>query len=172
LINGVVSSSGFVNPADPDDLYTANQRFRKLTDGAATLSGWISVNAAGSPIVIVFDALIRDETTGKIYWINDYTLLIVEYPDPDPNLSYITVDISGTFYNPDHGFVMLTTEALLEIVEADEHPRSGAIVIEGANGAKIRLTAIDNAFCRVEADTDGNGDYDDYLEDMIPWDDL
>ncbi|MFC1505078.1 hypothetical protein ACFL5W_01035 [Thermodesulfobacteriota bacterium] len=165
LINGVVSSSGFVNPADPNELLTATQRFKKLTDGSATLSGWISVNAVGSPVVIVFDALIRDETTHKVYWIKEYTLRIWESAD------YIEVDVSGTFYNPDLGFVRLTTDAILEIANADEYPRAGALVIEGAGGAEIKLTAIDNATCLVEADTDGDDVYDVTIG-PIGWDEL
>ena len=172
FINGVVSSSGFVNPADPDELYTATQRFRKLTDGSATLSGRISVNAAGSPIVIVFNALIRDETTGKVYKISNYTLEIVEYSDPDPASSYITVDVSGRFYNPDYGYIELSTVSLLVIGALDEHPRSGAIVIEGKDNKAIKLTANDNTSCKIEADLDGDGDFDDYLADPVNWDDL
>jgi hypothetical protein len=175
LINGMMSSSGFVDPAT-EELLTCTQRFRKLTDGSATVSGSININATGSPIAIVFNALIRDDTTGKIYWIKDYTLLVVAHPDLNPDLSYITVDVSGTFYNPDHGFVRLTTDSLLEIAEADEHPRVGAIIIEGINSAgdlvKVKLTALDSDYCKIEADLDNDGDYDDFIVPSIGWDDL
>ena len=166
LINGVVSSSGFVNPSDPDVLLTANQRFRKLTDGSATLSGWISVNAVGPPIVIVFDAFIRDENTQKVYWIKEYTLRIWEHT------GYVEVEMSGTFYNPDLGFVVLTTETNLEIANADEHPYKGAIIFKGKDNKAIKLVANNNINCRIEADIDGDGVFDDYIADPVDWDDL
>ncbi len=81
--------------------------------------------------------------------------------------------MSGTFYNPDYGFVRLNTEpnSPLEIANADEHPRAGAIIIKGKNNSAVKLTAIDNTYCRVEADTDGDGIYD-MIVDSIPWSDL
>jgi hypothetical protein len=172
LISGLVRASGEVDlNFDPPELETYILRFRKLTDGSATLSGSLIIDVTGSPIQIAFNALIRDETTAKIYWVKDYTLLIEEVSDPVQD--YITVDVSGTFYNPDHGFVRLYTDTILEIADTgtDEHPYSGAIIVEGKNSTAVKLTAIDNTLCRVEADTDGDGIYD-VIVDEIPWSDL
>jgi len=172
LISGLVRASGEVDlNFDPPELETYTLCFRKLTDGSATLSGSLIIDVTGSPIIIVFNALIRDETTGKIYWVKDYTLLIQEVSDPVQD--YITVDVSGTFYNPDHGFVRLYTDTILEIAATgtDEHPYTGAIIIQGAGGTEVKLTAIDSMNCKVEADTDGDGLYDVTIA-SIGWDEL
>lgn len=173
LISGLVSASGKVDLAfDPPELENYTLRFRKLTDGIGRLSGSLIIDATGSPLIIEFNALIRDETTRKIYWVKDYTLLIEEFSDPVQD--YITVDVSGTFYNPDFGFVRLYTDTILKIVDTgtDEHPFEGVVIIEGANGTAIKLTALNNAECQIEIDTDGDGDYDYISIDPIPWDEL
>ena len=40
------------------------------------------------------------------------------------------------------------------------------------DGTGVRLTAIDETECRVEADTNGDGDYDDYDSGPILWTEL
>jgi len=147
------------------DIITITFWFDNLTDGTMTMDGEMSMDFSGSPILCTLDALFKDETTGKVYWAKDYLIEIYEYP------GYIEVDISGTFYHPDYGYVDVTTEELFVIHDEDEWPSSGILLMVGANNTGARLTAINNLRCRVEADTDGDGEFDDWDSGPLLWSD-
>ena len=66
----------------------------------------------------------------------------------------------GLEYEPDHGYVDVTTEEVFVIHDGDDWPSSGIHLIIGADGNEAKLTAIDNLSFRLEADTDGDGIYD------------
>ena len=110
----------------------------------------------------------RDNSTNKVYWVQNYTIELTE------ETGYVDIDVSGRFYHPDHGYITITTSPPLRINDGDEYPFQGVIVVEGKDGTaggptRARLTVIDNSEYQVEADTDGDGFYDDYDSGVLNW---
>jgi hypothetical protein len=125
----------------------------------------ISIDYSDSPILCTIEGLLEDKTTQKVYWAKNYSLNIYEYA------GYIEVEIFGTFYHPDYGYVTVSTEESFVIYDGDEWPSSGILLMVGANNTKAKLTAIDETKCRIVADTDGDGVYD-YDSGNLYWTDF
>ncbi|MGD9241588.1 MAG: hypothetical protein PVG69_16285 [Desulfobacterales bacterium] len=154
-INGEVDIEGRVD-TDSGDIITITFWFDNLSDGTMTMDGEIFMDFSDSPIICTLDVLFEHETTAKVYWAKDYCLNISEYE------ANTTVEIFGTFYHPDYGYVTVDTgtgSGLFQIQPWSEFPWIGWLEMGGANGTKARLSAIyDN--CQITADTDGDGFYD------------
>ena len=144
---------------------TANFAFDDLSDGSHTLEGQISMDFSDTPVVATFSAYSKDEQTGKRYWIKDYSVNLFELA------GHVDIEIFGTFYHPDDGFVTLTTSEAFVVHDEDDWPTSGRLDIKGDNDTEARLIAIDQLRYRVEADTDGDGIFD-WESDTLNWNDL
>jgi len=142
--------------ADPNtgDIITATFSTENLSDETMILDVDMSMDFSVSPMSCAIDGYFKDKATGLVYWIRDYTVYITEYS------GYEEVDIFGTFYHPDYGYVFVSTLETFTIYDGDDWPSSGALKVEGINSTKAILTTIDILRCRVEADTDGDGNYD------------
>ena len=92
----------------------------------------------------------------KSYWINELELEYLESKNFEISAA------NGRFYDPEFGYVELSIEELIQINSTDRWPSSGAMILTGAQGTKARLTFLNAAEFLVEADTDGDGAYDDY----------
>lgn len=168
-INGNVDFEGEAD-RDSGDIITITFRFDNLSDGTMTMDGEVSMDFSVDPIICTLDALFKDEITGKVFWAQNYSLNL------DVNLfgKISQVEIFGTFYHPDYGYVTVSTEEpffflILAFIEIDEWPRSGRLVMNGANDTNASLTAIEPICpeciepvgrCEISADTDGDGVYD------------
>jgi len=113
--------------------------------------------------------------TGRVCKVENYQLDITD------GGGYEQIQVSGRFYDPDYGYVVLQTISPFIVYYNDEYPSSGQLVLTGATvpgsgPASIMLTAIDADNCQVEADIDGDGDYEgapsDYDSGVIPWTEL
>jgi hypothetical protein len=152
-INGDTDVEGQAD-LNSGDIITIAFRFSNLSDGAMAMDGKVSIDFSDVPVICLLNAYLKDEATGKVYWARDYSLNIYEYP------GRVEVEIFGRFYHPDHGYVELTTEEVFVIYDGDGWPSSGILLMVGANGTRAKLTAVDEATCIVDADTDGDGFYD------------
>ena len=117
--------------------------------------------------------MIQDGGTGRVCQVENYQMAITDWG------SYAVFTISGRFYDPDYGYVDLTTPSPLFMGYYDDYPYAGQLVLTGENGTvgptSARLTALSTTTCRVEADTDGDGTYsglDDYDSGEILWTEL
>jgi hypothetical protein len=173
-INGKTTFSGTVN-LDTEELESFSMRFDSITGTSRsesfTLDGDVDVVVGGVAAVMTMDMLIKDNALDKVYRIEDYHLTVSE------EWSYTSVQASGRFYDPDYGYVTLSTESPLLIHSNDDYPASGRLVLTGKIGSdggptRARLTALSADTCQVEADTDGDGSYNDYDSGVIFWDDL
>jgi hypothetical protein len=144
---------------------TATFAFDDLSDGSHTLEGQISMDFSDTPITATFSAYSKDEQTGKIYWIKDYSLNLAELA------GYVEIEIFGTFYHPDNGFVTLSTSEPFIIHDEDDWPASGQLVIKGDGDTEARLIAIDQLRYSIEADTNGDGIFD-WDSGILNWVDL
>jgi hypothetical protein len=163
-ITGGVSFYGQVDVNSPDyDLLTFTFSFNSLSftfgSDSFTLNGNISWDVTGSSATITITMLLRDNSTGKVYWVQNYTLTLTE------GVGYVDIEVSGRYYDPDYGYVDITTPTPLRIYDNDDYPSSGVLVVEGEDGTaggptRARLTAVSSTTYQVTADTNGDGSYD------------
>ena len=59
--------------------------------------------------------------------------------------------------DPDYGYVTISTTDPFVLHDGDEWPASGTLIVTAAKNSNVRLKAIDNVDCTVEADIDGDG---------------
>jgi hypothetical protein len=133
---------------------TATFSFDDLSDDCHTLDGEISLDLTDTPVLATIIADSKDNQSGQVYWLKDYSINLFEL------LGGVEIEIFGTFYHPDNGFVALTTPEPFVVFEEDDWPTSGHLVIKGDNDTKAQLTAIDHLRYRIEADADGDGIFD------------
>lgn len=148
----VSGSVGFSGTFDP-----ISQTFTQLTisfsslvvtEGAGTfaVSGSVSVSTSGGTETTSMSLVLQASTNGKTYWVKDYTY----------TLSGGSLTISGTYYDPDYGYVTVTTQTPLQVTSSDAWPTAGVLIFTGANGTKARLTFTSATSYTVEVDT-GSG---------------
>jgi hypothetical protein len=150
---------------DTGDFTTAYFSFADLTDGTITLDGDISIDFLHPPITATFTAHSKDLASGQVYWVKGYSMNITEFA------GYIEIEIFGTFYHPDHGFVNLTTTEPFLVHHEDDWPTSGLLVIQGEKNTQAELSALDQLTCSVAADTDGDGVFD-WDSGTLNWKDM
>jgi hypothetical protein len=130
-----------------DEIEFLSISFSNLSAEEMTIQGDISLDATATPMVINMEYLLKDNETGKVYWINNYVIL--------HDLGYV---------NPS------TTDPFI-IYEDDYYPTSGVLVCLGDNNTKARLTSVDHSSYQVEADTNGDDSYETDLGTFL-WEDL
>ena len=161
IITGGASFSGQVD-VYIDELLNFSFFFNNLTVTSGsdffTLDGDISVDVTGSSAIMTMTMLLRDNT-GEVYLVEDYNMTLTE------GWNYIDIELSGTYYDPDYGYVIITTPTPFRIYHGHEYPSNGVLVVTGNTGSaggntKARLTALSPTTYQVEADTNGDGTYD------------
>ena len=133
-------------------------------DQSYVIDGDVSVDASRPSSTATVDLLMKD-SSGEVFWVNDYTLAIFEGVD------YADVEVSGRFYHPTYGFVDLSTILPVRIFNIDDWPAFGELQVVGEDGTKARLLVFNKNSCRIIVDTHGNGTYD-YESDHMSWSDL
>jgi hypothetical protein len=161
-ISGDVSFSGKVDLVT-EELVKFSLSFSALsgTSGSEsfTLHGTITTDLTLYPYVMTLSVMVRDNSTDKVYWVKDYTMLVTG------GASYIDVELSGTYYDPDHGYIAFMTTTPFRIYYDDESPSDGVLIATGETGSEggstmARLTVMSSATYQVEADTNGDATYD------------
>lgn len=120
-------------------------------DSTVSLTGSLSwgINLVSSTETLFMNVVLLDQASGKTFWFNNYEQTTA-YGE-----SSITLTISGRYYDHDHGYVDLTTQAPLVAGNGDEWPSQGALRFSGSNGRWVRLN-FQRRTLAVEADFDGN----------------
>ncbi len=161
--SGSVTISGSASFSGSVDLITSeflefSLSFSSLTttsdSDSFTVSGDITFNYQTSPATATMDILMPDSTSGKVYWVNNYSLTI------EDTGAFVDFTVSGRFYDPDYGWVDIGTTTNFQISVGQEYPYQGVLVLDGTGGTQARLTALSSTTYEVEADTDGDGNYD------------
>jgi len=163
-INGRARFNGRFN-MDTGEFIEAHLSFDNLSGGGLTLDGDIEIDFTLSPNLITLNAYGQDPSSGKVYWIKDYSVSI------DEDTGFVEIEMAGRFYHPDYGYVTLSTAVPFILHDGDEWPISGTIVVTGANNSKAKIIAIDNINCIVEADIDGDDSYEWDSGTMV-WDEI
>lgn len=136
-----------------------------------SVSGSFDINFSGSLSSFTMNLYMLEVNTGKVYWFDNYNMSMTEV------LDYVDVEVTGKFYDPDYGCVILSTTIPLRIYDTDEYPSQGVLIVTGKTGiggesTKARLTALTSATYEVEADTNGDGTYDWTSPETLNWYDL
>ncbi|RMF44340.1 MAG: hypothetical protein D6751_09185, partial [Deltaproteobacteria bacterium] len=142
VLNGTITFAGSYDPQTDDVSLTLDTS--GLSDGASYVSGSISlqfnINDSFAPISLSMDLILTD-ALAHTYWVKDYSLVIT------PGSTFDTVNFSGTFYDYDAGYVVVTTTNPLQVNNFTGIMESGTLHFQGAQGTYADLTAT------------GGGDY-------------
>ena len=136
------------------EFVSANFYFEDLSDGVHSLDGEISMDLSDSPILANFNAYSTDEHDGQVYWLKDYSLNLFELD------GRVEIEIFGTFYHPDHGYVILTTSEPFILYKDESQPAAGRMMIYGDHNTSAQLMAFDHLHYGIEADSAGDGIFD------------
>jgi hypothetical protein len=135
--------------------FTFNNCTQTEGNDSETINGTASFASSLNTLTITFkDLYVRDNTLNKTAWFNNFVMASTE----ESSDSLITMN--GRFYDPDSGYVDLSTESPFIILTDDENPSDGVLVAMGRNNTKARLTALSSTTYKVDADTNGDGVYD------------
>ena len=175
VISGSTTVSGTVDlgTSTIDDI---DFHFTNLSDGSSTLSGDLNMDLTVLtvfPVQVDFDTYLKDNSTNTVYWAQDYVIKITEGVNGFGD-SYLDVEInSGNYYEPDYGYVTITTPTPFRVFYgSDLWPREGFMVATGTGNTKVRLTAISNTECQVDADLNDDDIYDDWGPVTLNWENL
>lgn len=150
-LNGVINFSGVYNQTT-DTFTSMNMSMSSLTGTyggrSYTLSGNMTFSTSGSTKTETISVVLIDNASSRTYWMKDFT----------QTLTGNSLTISGTYYDPIHGFVVIRTETPLTVSAIDATPTSGQLLFTGSNGTKARLTFTSGGFT-VDADTTGTGTF-------------
>ena len=161
LISGDTNINGTFN-LTTGDIITIAYAFDNLTVDEFIYKGNIFVNWAVAPLIITFDLLGEDSVANKVYWAREYSILITEI-----NATDIEIEVTGTYYDPDQGYVTVSTPEPL-LVSTEDWPILGILLCIGGNNTKTKLTAISASSYRIETDTNGDDNYD-YNSGILTW---
>ena len=143
-----------------------------LRNQSVTLDGRIRVSYLTSPPFMVLSYVYKDNNTGVSYWLKDLVVEMVA------GLDYVDItDIMGRYYDPDQGYVEVEIEESIRMYDDDIFPSSGKFSLVGAEGnqggnTKASLEFLSETTFLVEADTDGDGAFDDYSSGIQMWPEL
>ena len=128
-----------------------------LNTDTMTISGTIStISADQGSRSIFFDLYSREENTNQVYWFNNYKMDITDYTD------YSEISIKGRFYDPDYGYVDLSTESPVILQNDGDTFSGGVLIITGLQGSaggntKARYSVATDY---LEMDADGDGSFE------------
>ncbi|MBW2411854.1 MAG: hypothetical protein JRF72_18820 [Deltaproteobacteria bacterium] len=152
-IAGNTEIEGSFQPAS-GEFISATFYFENISDGAHSLEGEISMDFSDSPILANFNAYSTDEHDGQVYWIKDYSLNLFEFA------GRVEIEVFGTFYHPDYGYVILTTSEPFILYDDDSRPAAGRMMIYGDQNTSAQFMAFDHLHYGIEADSAGDGIFD------------
>jgi hypothetical protein len=149
-LSGKVLADGSFDPSSGDPL-TATFQLDSLTDYPMTLDGEMSLDFSDQPILATIECYAQDVDSGRVYWMNDYSVNLYEMP------GRAEAEVFGRFYHPDYGYVSVSTNAAFVLEDGDQWPAAGELRIDGLGRAHAKLTALAGQLYTVETDIDGDG---------------
>ena len=174
VVDGSISASGFID-IDTDELKTYTIKINNFTASTAqeseTLTGNIAVDLTSFPAVLSFSGSLKDNITGKTYRMTNMVMEVYE------GIDFIDIVITGKYEDSDYGSVVVSTEEAFRFFDFDDWFSSGILVATGDTGieggaTKSKMSVLNDTAFLVEADTDGDGLYDDYSSGAVSWDEI
>ena len=164
-ISGTVSVSGSIDPFTLI-MQQMTMSFNSLTMTANGASVTLSGNYSQESMTMTMNHSLRDDSTGKVYKIENYTVSETDMIDWTE-----TTLFSGRYFHPDYGYVELSTITPFRLYWSDLGPSTGELLITGANGTKALLTTVSSTLFEVTADVNGDGTYD-WNSGPLKWSDV
>lgn len=133
VISGSMSVSNSDGPGVDDFSVTVNMSNISVTASplSLTMNGTISVIGTATKETVSTSIVTLDNSTKKTHYMKD---LKMELTNATGKMT-----ISGTFYNNDYGYVVISTTTPLSTYNFDSYISSGELLFTGANGTKARL---------------------------------
>lgn len=128
---------------------------------AGTLATYRSVVGAGGLVTLVTAQAFSDSLTLRAGFeqviTSDSAAVAPGSATPGLNTASITGELTA---NSLGGIVGVVTVAPFQRYAIDAYPRAGQLIVTGAAGSRLRVTALSAATLRIELDADGNGSYE------------
>lgn len=165
VMTGSASISGNIDPV------MLSYRWMNLHIGIITvvsagesfsLSGTMESDWQVFPMTVTLNLRIRDDGTGGVFWYEDYVTT------DGMSGPYTEMTIAGKYYDPAHGFVVLSTDNPFHTDTAGTWPFEGVLRATGGSASKAWLIAVDSFLYRVEADTNGD-DTPEFVGQNLHW---
>lgn len=151
LINGTITFDGTFNLLT-GLLTRFSIHFDSLSGSDATgsfsMKGSITLRVNDADTTLTMSVVLIDNVTYRTYWVKNYL-----FTDTGT-----TTTLSGTYYDPIHGYVVISTISPLTFASLDSTPTSGQLLFTGSSGTKVRLTFTSLGYT-VEVDASGSGSY-------------
>ena len=154
--------SGTINVSGVYDINTdVFENINISTTGITISDGYVSLSGSGSVIIVVnnpatitFDFYIRNNTTGKTVWVENFIINMTE------GIGFIEITVSGKIYLHDYGWVIVSTPTPFHFISGNFTPSSGIMIFTGSSNSKAKLTVIDTSTYSVSVDGNGDGAYE------------
>ena len=126
----------------------------KSGSDSITFKGQLIINYQTGSLGLTMTLYMRDDVAQKVFWIDNFTISAVD------GGTYIDVTISGRFYQPNYGYVDLTTTNPIRQYDSALYPSSGILIITGASNTKAQLVFLSSTSYKVMADTNGDNSWE------------
>ena len=144
----VSGSLGFIAgiSAGKTDLRISSCHLLVLTpDDSFSVAGKIRVKfSSPRSSDVTMDLLIKEDQGGKVFQLKSYEMTI--YPGMDSSELNLK---NAEFYDPDHGFVILTTPAPVTVLGSEDAPSAGTLAVIGQGGEKVTVDVYSSAVYQV-----------------------
>jgi len=167
-LNGTVGASGLATADGQNNISisTITITLTKLSaryggdsfaaDGTMSIAPQAGFTYIDHDVVLTIDMLFKDNATAKVYKLENFG---IAQSSISGTLAYEDITINGRYYDPDEGYIDLSTPVTIRVINNDQWPSSGSLRGTG-NNSSATITAQSNATYQLDVDTDGNGSVD------------
>lgn len=138
------------------DLSAAYEGDSFTADGTISIAPQPGYNHIDKNILLTINMLFKDNATTKVYKLANFR---ISQSSTIGTISYDDIAITGRFYDPDLGYIDLSTPTTIRIINNDVWPSSGSLRAGGAD-CSATLTAQSDTTYQIDVDSDGNGRVD------------
>lgn len=158
-LNGTMDLSGNFDATEQIEYINASFKSFTITEeeDSFSLGGQVSFHFGESSDQITMNLVFYDHESSETFKMEDYQMTITY----ELQSSYVErIVVSGKYYNPLNGYISFSTQTPLIYNEDDDYPSLGLFLCQGKNNTKALLTFLSPAYYQVEADTNGDNQYD------------
>ena len=107
----------------------------------------------GGTTTIKLNCVMRNDATKVAYKFDTFTIVLTN------GSGYVDADLSGRYFDPQQGYIDITTPTPLRIIGTDFWPSSGEFHADGYNDAAF-FTALSNTTYQLDLDSNDDGTVD------------
>lgn len=135
-----------------------------------TANGYEIITPGTSAFGVEMNMLLKDTTSKKVYKLDRWAFIVEQGSGfIDLGIDTSSSTAKNRYFDPDYGYVELSTPVYLRILDDDYWPSSGSLKGTGIAGTATNttgintsatLTALSNTTFQLDRDTDGDGTTD------------